>query len=118
MKLVNCTPHAITLIVDGQEVVIPPSGMVLRAAEVVAAEELLAVNLDGEQLSVPVRTLSFQQVQGLPPVEEGTLYIVSAIVAQAVKKAHPERTDFVVPHDLVRDEEGRVVGARALARPA
>lgn len=119
MKFVNLTPHAITLITpDGREIVIPPSGVVLRATEVVAAEEMVAIETESGEATIPLRTLSFNNVQGLPPVEEDTLYVVSAIVAQAVKREHPERTDFVVPHELVRDAEGRVIGCRALARPA
>lgn len=40
-------------------------------------------------------------------------YIVSSVVAQAVAGT---RDDVLVPDDLVRDEQGRVIGARALAR--
>lgn len=37
----------------------------------------------------------FRGVAPLPPQEPGTVYVVSAIVAQAVAACHPERGDFV-----------------------
>jgi len=40
-----------------------------------------------------------------------TIYVVSALVAQAV----PERQDVFIVDDAVRDDQGRIIGARALA---
>lgn len=40
------------------------------------------------------------------------MYVVSRLVAEAV----PERRDLVVPHGLVRDGQGRVVGCAQLAQ--
>jgi hypothetical protein len=55
--------------------------------------------------------------EGLPEIDQDTYYIVSSLAAQAIKAQFPpdvaER--FVVVTDPVRDEEGRVVGARGLA---
>lgn len=50
--------------------------------------------------------------QELPPRLEGTLYIVSRLVADVLR----ERDDFVFPYDLVRDEKGIVIGCTSLAR--
>lgn len=43
---------------------------------------------------------------------EPVLFIVSRVVAEAAK----DRDDLLIPDDVARDEEGRVIGCRALAR--
>ena len=40
----------------------------------------------------------------LPPIEEGVYYIVSAIVATAIR-----RNDLIVPN-TIRDEDGQIIG--------
>lgn len=53
----------------------------------------------------------------LPDPVPGTVHIVARVVAAQA----PERDDLVWPDDLIRDDQGRVVGCRALgaaARPA
>ena len=37
------------------------------------------------------------------------------MTSRVVATFHPDRTDLVWPDDLLRDEAGRVVGARRLA---
>lgn len=54
----------------------------------------------------------FGKVENLPEPQEGVVYVVSALVAQAV----PDREDVFIPDDTVRDEQGRIIGVRALAR--
>jgi hypothetical protein len=60
---------------------------------------------------IPVNKSKFGEVENLPEPQEGTIYIVSALTAQAV----PERKDVYITDDAVRDEQGRVIGCRALA---
>jgi hypothetical protein len=67
------------------------------------------VTVDG--ISVPVNRTQFGVVTGLPDPQPDTIYIVSAVVAQAV----PDRPDVFIVDDAVRDEQGRIIGARALA---
>ena len=105
MFIVNLTPHAITLIIDGEDdLVIKPSGRVAR----VATSTVTIGDVDG----IPVTTTSFGEVEGLPEPEDGTIYIVSSLVAQRV----PERGDVYIPNESVRDERGRIVGCRSLGR--
>ena len=107
MKLVNLTPHPVRLIrADGSELVIPPSGTVPRLREVV---EDTGMRIDG----IPVVRKGFGEIENLPEPQEGVFYIVSALVAQAAR----DRDDLLIPDDLVRDEEGKIIGARRLARP-
>lgn len=105
MQIINLTPHTVT--VNGTA--IPPDGRVPRVGEVVkpAGE----ITLPGGA-TVPVVTVRPGAVEGLPAPQPDTMLIVSRMVAEAA----PERRDLVVPHGLVRDGQGRVVGCAQLAQ--
>ena len=110
MNIVNLTPHALNFMPqgpDGPVVTIPPSGQVARCA--VNRVQVDTVTVNG--ITVPVNRTQFGAVTGLPDPQPDTIYIVSAVVAQAV----PERQDVFIVDDTVRDEQGRIIGARALA---
>ena len=66
------------------------------------------IEVDGK--SVPTYSTILGQVTGLPPVNDGIGYIVSAMV----RSAAPERRDLYSPADLVRDEHGNVIGCGSL----
>ena len=109
MNIINLTPHALNLMPAGPigpVVTIPPSGQVARCA--VDRVQVGTVTIDG--ISVPVNQTRFGEVSGLPDPQPNTIYVVSVIVAQAV----PDRWDVFIPDDAVRDDQGRVIGARAL----
>lgn len=108
MRLVNLTPHPVTLLVGDRTLTIPPEPTPARCSE--TRTVVGAVEVDG--LEVPVTVVGFGQVQGLPDPQEGVLYVVSRIVAEACR----DRADLVIPDNLVRDAEGRIIGARSLAR--
>jgi hypothetical protein len=106
MEFINLTPHAVHIMPLGPEGpvrTIPSSGQVR-----VATEREFVAQFGG----IPINRTYFGKVEGLPEEQEGTLYIVSSITAQAA----PGRKDLLVPDDPVRDSEGRVIGCRALAR--
>jgi hypothetical protein len=102
MRLINCTQHPITLC----GVVIPPSGMVPRVTE--REEEFGTIEVEG--VPIPLVTKTYGEPVGLPDPELGVRLIVSSMV----KAACPDRADLVAPARLVRDEQGRVIGALAL----
>lgn len=106
MRLINLTPHAVNLIAS-EAITLPPSGVVARCA--VERTQVGTIEVDG--IEIPVNKTSFGEVTGLPKPVEGIIYIVSALVAQAAK-----RDDVLMVDDTVRDEQGRIIGARALAR--
>lgn len=111
MKLVNLTPHAINLMPDGKDgqiVTIPPSGTVARCT----TRRIPVDTIEVDGISVPINHTEFGEVTGLPEPQEDVYYIVSSIVAQAVRW---ERDDVLIVDDTVRDDEGRIIGARALA---
>lgn len=107
MILKNLTPHPIILMgEDGTSLTILPWGPVARCAE--TTEEAGVVDLG----TLPIRRVrnTFGAVSGLPDPAPHTLYLVSSLVGEAARRA-----DVVAPSDLVRDADGRVIGARALA---
>ncbi len=108
MTIVNCTPHPLGLLVGGQERAIAPSGILPRAEQISAPAG--AVNHDG--LEIPIETLAYGEVTGLPEEADGVFHVVSLVTAQAA----PHRKDLLVPSRQVRDEQGRIVGCAALGR--
>jgi hypothetical protein len=106
-QLVNLTPHDVVLSPEGgASQSIPSSG--------VARVKVVQAGLRGTQFPVEVVREHFSsQTDGLPAPQEGVAYIVSAMV----QDANPTRDDLYVPTNLVRDEQGRIVGARALRAP-
>lgn len=110
MKIINLTPHAINIMPEGANgpvITIPPSGQVARCATHRVQVDTVAV--DG--VPIPVNKTKFGEVEGLPDPQPNTIFIVSAVVAQAV----PHRPDVFIVDDAIRDEQGRIIGARALA---
>ena len=105
MKFVNLTPHAITFLDGNNSVlkVVEPSGTIARAAQ---TRELVG-DIDG----LPVNQCDYGDVIGLPEAQPETIYIVSALTAQAC----PERSDVYIVDNAVRDENGRIIGCRAIA---
>src|SRR5690606_16979586 len=106
MRIINLTPHAVTLVTaNGDEVVIQPEENPVR---------------------IPTTTTPAGEVNGIPLVEEAlgnaddvlpapqpdTVYVVSRPVAERAN-----RPDLLVPTQVER-VDGRPVRARALARVA
>jgi len=108
-KIINLTPHSIALL--GME--FPPSGQVARLEE----KSVHFDDVDGivEGDAVPIYSVSYDQVIGLPGKAEGTWYIVSLPVAQAVAG---KRHDVFFPYPLRRDAGGKVIGADGLGQVA
>ena len=106
MKLVNLTPHVLKIYNEYEELVatIPPSGDIARVS-VTRAQ-------DGRVGNIPLFRTTYGTVEGLPGAEPDTLYIVSGMVRAAV----PHRSDVWQPGELLRDANGRPVGAIGLSR--
>ena len=141
MRVVNLTPHPITLIHNGESTTFPSQGEA-RVTEAHGAP------WDNSSYPIPIRGPTiYGSVTGLPPrspepiVEEvvsgphtppDVVYIVSLVVAQRLREqtqaerskewgkgvdldAWFKRDDIVTPGDLVRDEAGRVIGCKTFA---
>jgi hypothetical protein len=105
MKIINLTPHALTIVGENGTLVVPPSGQVARLA--VTRTALDPVLVDGVTLTVSLPVMG--EVEGLPPIEAGVILVVSALVAGVVN-----RPDVMSPGELIRDDSGNVIGARGL----
>jgi len=113
-KLINLTPHALTLRdVQGADHIVPPSGIIARVTTVAGEAETVA------EVPVPVFGRdSFGKVSGLPEAANDTILIVSMVVASALNCT---RSDVVRPgtgpqDGAVRDEQGRIVAVTRLIR--
>ena len=112
-RIINYTPHDVVLL-DGKGNVIHTFKPQKRPVRMKTGVKTLAKFDD-----VPVKQVTFgeanlPQANGKDPTSKdykGRYYIVSALVATR----HPERTDFLMPHDVVRDEKGVVLGCKSFA---
>lgn len=105
LKLHNLTPHPIVVLGERQ-LELPASTNPARVE--FGPDEVVRRKVDGRSVSFCQPTI--ETVVGLPEPEPGVLFVVSRTLAEAVG-----RSDLVVPHDLVRSEEGQIVGCRSFA---
>jgi len=108
VKVINCTPHDVTIITTKGNITFPRSGIIPRLTE--QQKKINSINSNG--IKIDIMEKSFLEPEGLPEPQEGTIYIVSALVAGAVK----HRDDLVIPNDTIRDDQGRIIGCKNLAR--
>lgn len=105
LKLVNLTGHDLTLVQwDDLRYTIPSDGQ-LRVYSNVEPVTMIRHGVDIPLIEIVEQSLT------LPDEVDGTLYVVSGIVA-----AKANRKDFVVPSRVVRDKLGKPIGCKALAR--
>ena len=109
MNIKNLTPHPITLRNANEDTADPPEGTVARVNATPGTLQ------DIEGLPVPVAsTDSFGAVEGIPEPEQGTFFIVSAMVG-----AHVQRADVLTPgtgpkDNPIRNEKGHIVAVTRL----
>jgi hypothetical protein len=133
--IINLTPHPLVVLRDDPEgevegttgaggpsavfsryrvvAEIPPSGRVARAAQ---KEEILgSVPVEGRE--IPVVRMTYGEPQDLPePKDDGTMYFVSVLTAQAAA-AHGRRTDdLLFSGKSVRGRDGRIIGLLSFAK--
>ena len=96
LNIINLTPHKINVIKEGYNQIIEPSGKVIRLEETC----IYLGNVNG----INVVKKEYGYADYIPPVVDGTLYIVSGLVASAMR-----RSDFLVPN-TIRDENGQIIG--------
>ncbi|MFD6951642.1 hypothetical protein A6A08_24180 [Nocardiopsis sp. TSRI0078] len=103
MRVVNLTPHVVTVVDERSRVIRRWPGAV-RPARVEAVRVPVGLEVAGVPLMAEKRTRA-----DLPEPQEGVWFIVSSVVVSA----HPERRDLLVPSDLVRDGSGVVTACRS-----
>lgn len=107
MKIINLTQHAINVFLEEKEMSFPSEGLARVRTE---EKSVGAVN------GIPVVKTVYTDVEGLPGSQEGTIYLVSTLVLQALKANGINRPDCLAPNTglsgAIRDEQGRIVGVR------
>ena len=125
MKIINLTPHTVYVIQERDGKMFRRSFFSKGEAHVSSmrdkAYDLMIsmghvdtgndYQLVGESLPITVSYMILGKVTGLPDEEDGTVYIVSRIVKNAI----PHRSDCLVPDDILRDEKGVIIGCRGFA---
>ncbi len=101
--IINKTPHDVTIVDYNNNIIntMKSSGQIRLAA---ITKKVGTIN------NVPISKTEFGEPEGLPEFKKDRYYIVS----QLVKKALPNRTDLLVPAELVRDDNGNIIGCRSL----
>jgi hypothetical protein len=103
MQVINLTSHTITDTTTGE--IYEPSGMILRA-------QTNQTKLEGYgQLNVSRYKSNF--TMDLPEQLDNTVYIVSAMALSAIPS---NRTDFIAPGPVEKDENYRPIGCRGFRR--
>jgi hypothetical protein len=123
--IVNATPHTITLVskqgveqdnkrqflAETVEVIkeIPPSGVLPRVS--------MSNSPAGKIDDIPVESVTYGEIEGLPEYQEGIYYVVSGLVAAAAAKIG--RVDCLAPGALVRDKNNPslILGCLFLQKP-
>ncbi|HVI40864.1 MAG TPA: hypothetical protein VM577_09405 [Anaerovoracaceae bacterium] len=112
--IVNLTPHALNLFTsDNTQIVIPPSGIIARRS----TKRFLTKTLENGLTIVKTVFSELQYVNSegmhvqFNPSND-TMYVVSAICITG--DSTPE--NFYCPGQAIRDNEGKVVGARGLSQ--
>lgn len=105
MNIVNLTPHDITICdVNGVETVYPKSSSPARVEQTKRTVSIIG--------HIPIVEMEYGDIVGLPQEDSSTIYITSLLVAQAANKIG--RRDVYAVADTYRDDQGRIVGAKAL----
>ncbi|MFV1943465.1 hypothetical protein VPH49_21875 [Pseudomonas luteola] len=112
-QMVNLTPHALTFVTSAGAINVPPSGQMSRARyEAAHVTDVAGIPAYRNLLSTP---------DGLPPPQDGVIYVVSAMVQQALRANGIERHDVFSPgtgqnDGPVRDPQGRIVAVTRLVQ--
>ena len=107
MKIINLTPNAINFrIYDNCSLLmtttIEPSGVIAR----VSTKEVPMDSIN----EIPVIRTEYGEIENLPAPCEGTVYVVSSLVAARC----PERSDVFITGRPIRDKEYQLVGYAGL----
>jgi hypothetical protein len=102
--IINLTAHDI-------KILDPEHSTVKRLASNGSVRLTKNIKITHKINNIPIIRTEYEDPAMLPDVKENTYYIVPSVVAQA----YPERKDFLVPSQLVRTDEGKVIGSRGLS---
>lgn len=112
IALVNKTPHPVTLVLeDGAKITLAPVLPIPRvSSSSVQTAAYTIVDDNGNEHIVVREAPEFGEVIDLPEPKEGTIYVVSMLVAARAQN----RNDLVSPGRQLRNEAGQVIGCAGL----
>ena len=110
--LINKTPHPVSLVLeDGTKITLAPILPIPRVnSSSVTTAKYTILDEDGNAHEIMREAPVFGEVIDLPEPKEGTIYIVSMLVAARAVG----RTDLVSPGRQIRNESGQVIGCAGL----
>lgn len=102
--IINKVPHSINVLSETNELIahFPKSNGMIRLSQ--------TTKIVGEINGIPISQTILGEPEQLPEYTKNVYYIVSHIVKQAL----PDRTDLLVPSQIVRDENGVIIGCMSL----
>ena len=102
--IINKVPHPVNILDENNSLlrVFPKSNGMARLDQF--------TNKVGVIDNITITQTVFGNATGLPDEVLGTYYIVSNLV----KTALPERRDLLTPSNIVRDEQGNIIGCQSL----
>lgn len=103
MQVINLTAHTITDTTTGQTY--KPSGRVFRTY----TKQIKLTNYGQLNVSIYEPKITIE----LPKQLDNTVYIVSAMALSAIPS---DRTDFIAPGPVEKDENARILGCRGFKR--
>ena len=112
VKLVNKTPHVLNLVTeDGTKISLEPVLPTPRvSSSSVKTAAYTITDSNGIKHTIIREAPVFGEVVDLPEPQEGTIYVVSMLVAARANG----RTDLVSPGRQLRNEAGQVIGCAGL----
>lgn len=110
MKIINLTPHALSIYDSAGDLVetVPPSGMVARAE--------VSRRLVEKRGHVELYESVFFGAKPLGVPEPDSVFVVSSLYLSALRADGLDASGVYVPGEAVRDEAGRVIGCVGLSR--
>ena len=105
-RIINKTPHNVNIVNESGKVikVFEKSESIIRLSMKIVPD----ISIDG----TPTTKTTFGNPNELPKFKKEIFYIVS----QLIKNSFPERTDFLVPAEIVRNENNQIIGCKSLGR--
>lgn len=104
MNIINLTPHDVNLLLEDDVIVFKSEGIAR-----VQQKEVLDEYFD----RVPIYKNKYGKIEGLPEEKDGVYYIVSFVVANALKD---KRNDLLIVTKTERNEKGQIIGCYGFAR--
>lgn len=109
-NIVNKTPHKITLLDEDDNIIrnLPPAD---EPARLKTKEHIVDRVFEDSNKGVPIKKTDIIGVKNLPKSNENKFYLVSRTLASKLN-----RDDLLAPNELIRDNEGNVIGCKSLAK--